>query len=52
MTIQTRGMFGKLGHVRKSGVAFTNYVPVFGRHFMTRIAREFLFADVRGVRKV
>jgi hypothetical protein len=52
MTIQTRRMLGKLGDVRKGRVAFANLFPVFGGKLMTRVTREFLFADVSGMRKV
>src|SRR6185369_10014943 len=52
MTIQTRRMLGKLGDIRKGRVAFANLFPVFAGKLMTRVAREFLFADVSGMRKV
>jgi hypothetical protein len=52
MTIQARGMFGKFGHVRKSCIALADVLPVFCRHLVTGVAREFFFADVSGVRKV
>src|SRR6185369_9131276 len=52
MTIQTSRVFGKLGHVRKRRVAFTNFLPIFGRKFMTRATGEFLFVNVSRVREV
>jgi hypothetical protein len=47
VAIQARRMFGKLGHVRKRGITFTNFLPVFSGNLVTRIAREFLFGNVR-----
>ena len=52
MTIQTRRMLGKLGHIRKGRVTFADLLPVFGGKLVTRVTREFLFSNVRGMRKV
>ncbi len=51
MTIQARCMFRKIDDIRKRGVPFAHVFPVFGRKFVTGIAGEFLFVDVRTVRK-
>ena len=45
-------MFGKLGDVGKRGVTFADVFPVLGGKLMTRVAREFLFADVSRMREV
>ena len=39
VTIQTRRMLWKLGHIRKRRVAFADFLPVFGRKLVTRITR-------------
>jgi len=46
VTIQTRCMFGKLGHIRERRIAFANFLPVFGGKLVTRVTREFFFANV------
>ena len=51
MTIQAGCMFGKLGHVRKRGIAFADFLPVFGGKLVTGVTPDFLFVDVCGVRK-
>jgi hypothetical protein len=35
VTIQARCMFGKLDDIGKRCVAFTNFLPVFGRKLVT-----------------
>ena len=50
MAVQTRRMFGKLSHIRKS-VAFADFFPVPGGKLVTRVTREFLFSNVSGMRK-
>jgi len=42
-------MFGKFGHIRKCGVVFAHFLPIFCRKLMTRTTREFLFSNVSGV---
>ena len=51
MAIQTRRVFGKLGHIGKRSIAFANFLPVPRGKLVTRGAREFLFSDVSGMRK-
>jgi hypothetical protein len=46
VALQTRPVFRKLGHIGKCRIAFTNFLPVFGRKLVTRVTREFLFGDV------
>jgi hypothetical protein len=51
VAIQTRWMFGKLGHIGKRRIAFADGLPVFSGKLMTRVAGEFLFPDVSGMGK-
>src|SRR6185437_7794737 len=52
MTLKTTGMFRKLRHIGKRGVALAHEIPVLRRHPMTRVARELLRHDVGGVREL
>ena len=44
-------MFGKLGNIRKRGVALAHFFPIFGGELVTRVTPEFLFGNVSGMRK-
>ena len=46
MAIQASCMFGELGDIRKSSVAFANVLPVLSGKLVTGITREFFFLDV------
>src|ERR1044072_8933964 len=52
MTFETCRVLWKIGNICKCGIALPNVLPVFGRHFMTGIARKLLGNGVRGVRKL
>jgi hypothetical protein len=52
VTIQARCMVGKLGNVRKSRIAFTNFLPIRGGKLVAGITCELLFCDVSGMRKL
>ena len=52
MTIETRRVLGKLGDIRKSRIAFTNFLPIRRWKLMTRITCELLIRDMSDVRKL
>lgn len=52
MTIQTRRMIGKLGHIRKSSIAFAHFLPVGGGEFVTGITGELFLRHVSDMRKL
>jgi len=51
MTIKTARVLGKLGDIRKRGVALTNVLPVGGGKLVTRAACQLLASDVGRMRK-
>ena len=51
MTVETRLVFGKVSHVRKSFVALADFFPVFCREFMARIAGQLLIENMGPMRE-
>ena len=52
VAIQAGAMFRKFRDVLKSGLTFTNFLPVRRREFVAGIAGELFFGDVSRMRKV
>jgi len=52
VAIQTCGMFRKFGDICKSGVPFTNFLPICSRELVARITSKLFFGDVRSMGEV